>query len=1460
MSQRFVHLHVHSHYSLLDGLTKLDELIARTKELGMDAVALTDHGNLYGAIEFYQKAKKAGIKPIIGCEMYIASRAMEDKEPGLDDKRFHLTVLARTNEGYQNLIKLVTAAHLKGYYYKPRIDHKILREHAAGLIALSGCLNGEIPRAIRAGQMERAEELIREYQEIFGKEYFYLELAPKRSYEEKEGVNDALIKLSKSLGVPVVATNDVHYCRPEDKEAQDILVSVQTGARFEDENRLTMREDNYSIRSPEEMASFFTHIPEAIENTARIADSIEVKIELGKNKIPPFETPEGFTQESYLEKLCLEGIKNRYAISAGDLKNSKEAGVAAVRERYNYELEIIKKTGFTSYFLVVQDFVNWARAQNIIVGPGRGSAAGSLISYVLNITNIDPLHYNLLFERFLNPERIAMPDIDLDFADTGRDQVIDYVQKKYGRDKVAQIVTFGTMAARAAIRDTGRALGMSYSFCDQIAKLIPFNPTQGMKEGWLIQCLRDVEELKNLYERDAEAKRLIDAALKLEGVVRHASIHASGLVVAPEPLVQYVPLQYATRAKGDEKEEVLVTQYDMHGVEALGLLKMDFLGLRNLSIIERTVEIVRQTRGIEIDIDTLALDDRPTYKLFQEAKTTGVFQFECLAGDTIVSNTTIEKLYKKGKPSLRSVFLDKGTVHNNKVLKIMRSGKKEIYALIADDGRYIKATINHKFLTADGWKKLENIRPGEKVLTKIRAKSEIWNTCQICNRQIDGQKNGKSRFCYRCSASFYSNPTKEMSRTKMSSSRRRFFLNGGQPWNLHKTSATNNINILYENGKKISKALTGKTLEMRVGKMEAEKWRLRLQQRRRGQNNPMYGKPSPHRKGGYRADLGHYVRSNWEADFARILNLRKVEYAYEPQRFELKRRDGSICSYTPDFYTPHDGTFYEIKGWFHDADKEKIELFKKQHPDRRFVLISATRFAELALQYKNLIAWECPEIPAGFGWRVVKEILPAGKEMTYDIAMAYPANNFIANGFVVHNSSGMKRYLKELKPTELEDLIAMVALYRPGPMEYIPSYINRKHKKETVTYLHPKLEPILGPTYGIGVYQEQMMQIARDLAGFTLPEADTLRKAIGKKIKSLLAEQEEKMITGMIKNGISKETAAAVWGLFPAFARYGFPRAHAACYALVAYQTAYLKAHFPAEYMAALMTAEGFEIERVAFLIDETKAMGIEVLAPDVNESFETFTVVDNGNEKEKEAKIRFGLSAIKNVGSNIVESIIASRKKSGRFVSLTDFIERLPVKDLNRKSIEALAKCGALDSLAERNQILANMDVLLEFARNREREALSNQNSLFGGESATFSTLKLQEVPPADKRERLQWEKELLGLYISEHPLASFIQKLKASDAIPIRGLDAESIRGRAISIGGVVSGIKKIITKSGESMLFVTVEDPTAKTEVLVFPSLLKSNPTIWQMDKILLVRGKVSEKDGEPKLLCDQVSELV
>ena len=1438
MPQKFTHLHVHSQYSLLDGLPKIDQLLDRVKELGMDSVAVTDHGNMYGAIEFYKKAKERGIKAILGAELYLAFEGMRQERPGIDDAIYHLIVLVKNEEGYKNLVKLLTKAHLEGFYYKPRVDEELLRKHSAGLVALSGCLTGRIPRLLLAKKIQEAEERAKTYQEIFGPENFYLELQDHPNIPEQKIVNTALIELSKKLSIPLVATADSHYLKHEDAQAQDILMLINTGARPDDPERLTLQKDNFSLKSPEEMAEIFKDTSEAVVNTQKIADACNLVLEIGKTKLPTFPLPPDKTADEFVKELCLAGFARR-----PELASYPEA-----HERLEYELGVIKQTGFASYFLIVQDFVNWAKEHRIVVGPGRGSVGGSLVAYLLNITNINPLKYNLLFERFLNPERISMPDIDLDFADYRRDEVITYVGEKYGHDKVAQIITFGTMAARAAIRDVGRALAYEYMYCDKVAKMIPFGLTLG-------DTLRDVVEFKELYDTDEKAKKLIDLALKLEGVARHASTHACGVVISAEPLENIVAVQHPT-----QNDTNIVTQYEMHSIEDLGLLKMDFLGLKNLSIIEETLKRIYAIYGKNVDMDNLLLDDAKVYKLFQDANTVGIFQVECLSGDTIVSNTTIEKLYeKKDKKTLEAVYVDEGKVHRTKIIDVLKKGEKEVYTLIADNGWYIKATKNHYFLTANGWKKLHDIKPGEKVLMKTRAKHLLFTICIECGKQIDGQQkqNKTSKFCYRCSATFYKNPSKELSRKHNRQAVLAMYRNGRKTWNKGKTKETDKI--LFSTGRKISESNTGKTWEEIYGIEKARKLKEAFSRKMKGVGNHMFGKPSPHRNGGFRKDLGHYVRSNWEADFARILILNNLAYDYEPRTFALRRANGEILHYTPDFYVPSEDMYYEVKGWMHDLDAEKIQLFREQYPDQKFVLINTTKFAEFALRYKNLVAWECPRIPTerSFQFISVKEIKYAGKEETYDIAMENPGNNFVANGFVVHNSDGMRRYLRDLKPTEFEDIIAMIALYRPGPMELIPDFINRKHGRKRITYLHPKLQPILKNTYGIAVYQEQVLQVARDLAGFTYGEADVLRKAIGKKIKELLQEQKEKFIKKTIENGIEKKIAEGVFHFIEPFARYGFNKSHSAAYAMIAYQTAWLKVYYPVEFMSALLTAEKNDIERIAFLIEETRKMGIEVLPPELNESFSNFSVVPAKNQ------IRFGLLAIKNVGEGIVEAIITERKAQGPYLSIQDFIHRVRTKDLNKKSMESLAKAGVFDNFGERNQLLFNMDRLLEIARENLKEHNGAQKSLFGAASPARS-LSLDASETATPHERLVWEKELLGLYVSSHPLEG-VKNILAKRAFSILHIKKEAgtpffARDRKIKIGGIISSLKKIITKVGKPMLFIGVEDMTDKIEVVVFPSILEKHPTMFQENKIVFITGRLDSRNGDQKLIAEEVEELV
>ncbi|TAK97132.1 DNA polymerase III subunit alpha, partial [Patescibacteria group bacterium] len=835
---KFTHLHVHSHYSLLDGLAKIDDLLDRAKELGMDSLAITDHGVLYGAVEFFIKAKERGIKPIIGCEMYLAPNGLANKNAIAEDRRrHHLILLVKNETGYRNLMKLISIAHLDGFYYKPRIDREVLRQYAEGLVGMSACVEGEVPSAIVNGDYAKAKSLALEYRDIFGEGSFFMEVQDHPNFTNQQIANQGIIKLSKETGIPIVATGDIHYARKEDASIQDILLCIQTNRKVDETDRMNLLQFDLSMRSPEELAVAFKDNPEALSNTQLVADQCNLQIELGKTLLPHFDVPEGYTTETYLRHLTEAGLAKRY----GDTVTDEH------RTRMDYELSVIEKTGYASYFLIVQDFVNWAKEQGIVVGPGRGSAAGSFVSYLTGITNIDPIKYNLLFERFLNPERVSMPDIDMDFADDRRDEVLDYVRNKYGHDHVAQIITFGTMAARAAIRDAGRALGYPYDYCDKTAKMIPMFHT-------MEQTLDQVPEFRAFYNSDPQARKLIDSAKRLEGVARHASMHACGVVITKSPVTDYTPLQRVIGKEGT------VTQYSSSTkssyVEKIGLLKMDFLGLKNLTIIQNTLRIVRKVRDLSLNIDDIPLDDELAYKLLQSAKTTGVFQLE---------------------------------------------------------------------------------------------------------------------------------------------------------------------------------------------------------------------------------------------------------------------------------------------------------------------------------------------------------------------------------------STGMKRYLKQLKPTVLEDIIAMVALYRPGPMEWIPDFIAGKHGIKKVKYLHPKLEPILSNTYGVAVYQEQIMQIARDLAGFTMGEADVLRKAMGKKIFELIKEQKIKFVAGCVKNGIDEKVADKVFAFIEPFAGYGFNRSHAACYALVGYQTAYLKAHFPAEFMAALLTSDQHDIDRVAIEVSECQEMGIQVLPPSINESFEDFAVIVGEDGAER---IRFGLNAIKNVGA----------------------------------------------------------------------------------------------------------------------------------------------------------------------------------------------------------------------------------
>ena len=1053
MSKKFVHLHVHTQYSLLDGMCKLPQLLDKAKSFGMPACAITDHGVMYGVIDFYKEAKRRDIKPLLGCEMYMAPRKLTDKDGKIDTKPNHLVLLAKNETGYKNLMKLSTIAHLEGYYYKPRIDKEVLAKHAEGLVALSACLHGDITSKLMEGQEKKAEESLKYYKDLFGED-FYLELQYHPGFDQQEKANKLLKNFAKKHGVQLVATKDVHYVDREDNEAHDALLCIQTGRTVDDESRLKFDGDQ-SFVSPKEMIEAFKDVPEAIENTIKIAEKCNLELELGKILIPKFDVPKGETLKNYLEKLVEEGIKKKYG------KVTPE-----IRKRVEYEMGVIEKMGYESYFLIVWDFVNWAKDQGIIVGPGRGSAAGSVVSYALNITELEPMKYDLLFERFLNPDRISMPDIDMDFADDRRHEVIEYVADKYGKDHVAQIITFGTMAARAAIRDTGRVLGVPYGDVDKIAKVTPPNEH-------LADSIRDNPELRALYNTDEKIKKLLDIAMRLEGVARHSSTHAAGVVISEKPLINYTPLQKA--AKGDIATN---TQYSMWPIEDIGILKMDFFGLSNLTILKNALRIIKKVYGKEINLEEINLEDKKTYELLAHGGTTGVFQLE---------------------------------------------------------------------------------------------------------------------------------------------------------------------------------------------------------------------------------------------------------------------------------------------------------------------------------------------------------------------------------------SAGMKRNIKALKPTTFEDVIAMVALYRPGPMQFIDEFIARKRGKKKVTYYHPLMENALKNTYGIIVYQEQVMQISKDMAGFTGGQADTLRKAMGKKIAKMMKKMRIQFIDGSVVNGVQKQVAEKIFDDFENFAQYAFNKSHAACYALIAYWTAYLKAHYPESFMAALMTSDYSNIDRIAIDIDECRKMGIEVLPPSVNESYQEFaTVKDTRN-------IRFGLQAVKNVGTGIIEALLTAREEGGNFKSVEDFCKRVDAKEINKKVMEAFIKSGAMDDFGDRSTLLFNLEKILEFAQKSQKNSLSGQIDLFGGQGIEMPGLKL-EKPPADatSKEKLGWERELLGIYISEHPLDGYQEYVANNGITSLKNLDDDTT-SKEVRVACVVSNIQKILTKKKESMLFVKVEDKSGSGELVVFPKTLTAYKEFFVEGRLLLINGKVNMKDNDPKILVDSVNDL-
>ena len=1049
----FAHLHVHTEYSLLDGASRIKELVRRTKELGMDAVAMTDHGVMYGAVRFYKEAKAQGVHPIIGCEVYLAPGMRQERTEVDGTRYYHLILLAENETGYRNLVELISLANTEGYYYKPRIDKELLRKYHEGIIALSACVAGEIPQAILRGNTRRAEELICEYVGIFGQDNFFLEIQDHGLPEEKT-VNRALRDMANRHGVGLVATNDVHYVNADDSEFHDILLCVQMGRTINDPDRMRFSGPDYYLKSEQEMAELFADYPGAIENTAKIAERCQVNFTFGELQLPFYPIPENFEKDDdYLRALCEERIPSRYP----DVTNE-------IRTRLDYELGVIHGMGYASYFLIVWDFILYAREHGVAVGPGRGSAAGSIVAYLLGITNIDPLQYALLFERFLNPERVSMPDIDIDFDDINRGRVISYVKERYGEDHVAQIATFGTMGAKGAIRDVGRVLEMSFSEVSAITKLVPaeLNIT-------LDRALKESADFRRLYDEDESVRRVIDLARRIEGLPRNTSIHAAGVVIAKNPLASQVPVWVS--------EGTLVTEFDKDDVEALGLLKMDFLGLRTLSIIADTVTHIRVSHGIELDIDQIPLVDEKTSKMLCNGDTGAVFQME---------------------------------------------------------------------------------------------------------------------------------------------------------------------------------------------------------------------------------------------------------------------------------------------------------------------------------------------------------------------------------------SAGMTNLVKDLQPKGFVDLIPTVALYRPGPLGsgMVTDFIDGLHGKKEVVYMHPLLEPILKETFGVVLYQEQVMQIVQVLAGFSLGQADILRRAMGKKKHDLLMAQKEIFLQGCDKNGIESGLANHIFDLLTHFADYGFNKSHSAAYALLAWQTAYLKAHYPVEFMAGVLTSIMDKTDKIPVYIQLCRQMGIKILPPDINSSAASFGIEDGA--------IRFGLAAVRNVGENAIMSMERVRAEGGKFRSLVDFCARVDMRTINKRAIESLIKCGAFDSIGvERNQLLAALDAAIQDAARRQRDLLSGQVGLFGDDTMEeVQQIRISDdVPPSTARERLTWEKEATGFYITGHPLDDCSDTL--SSLLSIGEIRSAVRKDRQlVRVGGILTSTKRFTTKKGDTMLFAELEDFSGTIEVTVFPRVFYAHVSDLEPDAIIVVEGRVDMTGEEPKLLADEI----
>ncbi|MEW5829814.1 MAG: DNA polymerase III subunit alpha [Chloroflexota bacterium] len=1443
----FVHLHTHTVYSLLDGFSNIKKLVKRAKEMDMPALAITDHGTMFGVIEFYNAARDAGIKPIIGVEAYMAARRMTDRDAKLDKKSTHLLLLAENETGYRNLLKITSAAQMDGFYYYPRIDHEFLAEHAEGLIATSGCMSAEIPRDLIEERPDEAVRRMNWYYDVFGPDNFFVELQ-QHNIKEITDLNRKLVELGAKYSARFVATNDVHYIEPDDAQYQDILLAIQTGKLLSDPDRMRYDSQTFYLRSPQEMSRLFAEVPEALTNTIAIAERCQVDLGFKGYHLPEFPVPEGFTDATYLRHLCEQGLEIRY----GARKNDPE-----VLERLNFELDVIGSMGFNAYFLIVWDLCRYAREIGIWYNT-RGSGAGSLVAYSLFVTLVDPIEHHLLFERFLNPGRVSMPDIDLDFQDDRRSEMLDYCARKYGDDKVAQIITFGTMAARGALRDVARVMDIPIPEVDKIAKLVPNIPGKPVS---LSEALEQIPDLKAAYDSDPKVKNLVDTAIHMEGTVRNAGTHAAGLVIADKPVIEYLPIHRPT-SNSEETPIKTVTQFEMGILDSMGMLKVDFLGLSTLTVMARACAMIRQRHGLDLNLDNIPLDDPETFALMGRGQTAGIFQLEgCLSGDTYIGHRTIKELYKEfkareqagtlgGRELLRahSCYVDEGRFFPNVIKKVIYSGVKPVYRLSASNNCWIKATADHHFFTQRGWVELGDLDPeGDRLLFKTSA-SRAGRLCVDCGAPLKTVA-GRSKRCKKCSAHLSSNPSRPEVRDKIAQKRL-----GQSSWNKGMTAETARDTLWIKNLSAYNATQKGVSLEQKIGAERAAEVRARLSLRTSGKNNPMYGRPptetKTYTKAGYRADLGHYVRSAWEADIARVFRYLGWKYQYEPHTFELQK-NGQTLTYTPDFYIPEQDTFYEIKGWMDKVSAEKIALFREQYPEKQLVVIDKTLFAEFQVKYSDLVQWECPQFPQDSEWISIRAIEFVGEEETYDLQMQAPGNNFIANGFIVHNS-GMTRWVVEMKPRSLDHIIAIVALYRPGPMDFIPSYVKRMNGEESIEYRHPSMEPIFRDTYGIAVYQEQIMRAVVELAGYTRSESDDLRKAISKKQADKIAKHKEKFIKGASAKTMDKATATAIFEDWEQFARYGFNKSHAADYGLIAVQTAYLKTHYPAEYMSALMSVYRQDTAKIAYYVSDSRSMGIDVLPPDANHSGFDFTIED----RDEGAAIRYGMGAVKNVGQGPVDLILAARAEGGPFTGVNDFARRVDLRSAGKRALESLIKVGALDSFGERGALLAALERIMAASASHFRAAEAGQMSLFGAATGvTAEIVSLPEKVTIDRKEMLNWERDLIGLYISDHPLSPYQATLARivsyfSSQLP------EANHDEKVRVAGLVTAARPHQTKAGKPMGFVTIEDIQGSIELVLFPRTWAQTRDLCEVGKVVVVEGKVDAQGSSPKILVDTI----